>query len=267
MPVLEREKQKAKTGRDLAASVVLHLVLVGGLITSGLVFKHKGEAWGDQSLQASSIQATAVASIPLPPKVQTEEKSVLASENPSPAPVQTKEKVEEAPSPKDIPVLAKKPEPKPKETPKQQPPQEAVKHPQPVTPQPDRATTGETAPVRTAMTIAENNVGTSAVAFTDAGFGTRFAYYARQMAQKTEQQWQTGMLGPAVAGRKVAITFRVDRNGTPSEIRIEKSSGDSILDQSGLRALQRIDSFGPLPQEYTGSYLAVHYTFAPKEVR
>lgn len=264
MPVLEHEKQTTKTGRDLAASAVLHLVVIGGLVTSGFLFKHKSESWGDQSLQASSIQATAVPAIPLPPKQQTEESSVLATENPSPAPPQTKEKVEEAPSPKDIPILEKKPEKKPKEVVKPQPPQPVVQHPQPVKPQPDRAASGEAPSVRMAMTTATNNAGTSAVAFTDAGFGTRFAYYARQMAQKTEQQWYTGLLNPNSYGHKVAISFRVDRDGTPSDIRIEKASGDPLLDQSGLRALQRIDSFGPLPQEYTGSYLVVHYTFEPK---
>jgi len=33
------------------------------------------------------------------------------------------------------------------------------------------------------------------------------------------------------------------------------------LDQSAVRALQRIDTFGPLPQEYAGSYVAVEFWF------
>jgi protein TonB len=47
----------------------------------------------------------------------------------------------------------------------------------------------------------------------------------------------------------------------PSNIRIEQSSGIPSLDLSAVRALKRIDTFGPLPQGYGGSYVSVEFWF------
>lgn len=260
MPVQVQDERDVKAGKQLALSLVLHAIVIGGVIGSGLLFHPKGESWGDRSSEASSIQATAVSAIPLPPKQPVNEDNVLASDTPSPAPVQEKQKAEETPAPDALEIEAKKELEK-----LAQQSRKAVQHPQPVKPQPDRATSGETGGVRVAMTTAQTNVGTSSLAFQDAGFGTRFAYYARQMAQKVSQQWYTGMLTPKDKGKRVWITFRVSRDGTPSGFKITQSSGDPVLDQSGMRALQRIDTFGPLPDAYTGRYLDVQYYFEPNQ--
>jgi len=42
---------------------------------------------------------------------------------------------------------------------------------------------------------------------------------------------------------------------------VEQSSGVPSLDVSASRALQRIDSFGPLPSDYSGSKISVEYWF------
>lgn len=260
MPVEVQDELEVKAARDFTASILLHILVLGGIIAAGYAFHHKGESWGDQSLEASSIQATAVSAIPLPPKQPVNPDQVLASETPSPAPVQQKEKVEQAPSPKDLLIQDKN-----KKTKVAEKPQQAVQRPQPVKPQPDRATSGETGGVRVAMTTAATNAGTSSMSYSDAGFGNRFAYYARQMVQKVSQQWYTGMLTPNSHGKRVWISFRVSRDGTPSDFKITRPSGDPVLDQSGLRALQRIDTFGPLPDGYAGSYLEVQYFFEPNQ--
>lgn len=260
MPVLEREQQETKTGRDFAASVVLHVVIIGGIIASGFFFNRKGDTWGD-SLQASSISATAVSAIPLPPRQPQQEENVLATEKPSPAPVETKEKTEEAPSPKDIPVLEKKPEKKPKEAPKQQ----AVQKPQPTKPQPDRAQTGEAGGVRIAMSAVQTRNGIVGIGVSDSAFGARFAYYVTQMKQKISQQWYSGALPPSSHGRRVYYSFRIARDGSVSQVQLTKSSGDSSLDTSAVRALQRIETFGPLPDGYSGRYLDVQFYFEPPQ--
>jgi len=59
----------------------------------------------------------------------------------------------------------------------------------------------------------------------------------------------------------VYIYFEIDRSGSPGSIRVEQSSGVPSLDQSAMRALQRIDTFGPLPPEYSGRYVAVEFWF------
>ena len=65
----------------------------------------------------------------------------------------------------------------------------------------------------------------------------------------------------------IAFTIELSRwsaDGSPSQIVIAKPSGDSTLDASAVRALQRIDTFGPLPDGYAGQYINVQYYFEPK---
>ena len=73
----------------------------------------------------------------------------------------------------------------------------------------------------------------------------------------------TGMLDPHAAGHRVYITFTIGRDGTPSNIRIAQPSGDASLDQTALSAVRHIDTFPPLPEDYTGSYINVLYYFDP----
>lgn len=251
----EREE---KTGASVATSLVLHGVVLGVIVGAGALFHPKGESWGSSEAQPSAIQATMVNTIPLPPKVPPKEDNVLASETPSPAPIETKDKAEEAPSPKDIPIVVKKPTP-PKVAEK---PQQAVQKPQPTKPT-DRAQTGETGGVRVAMSAVQNQAGVSSMNVSDAAFGSRFPYYIKQLNQKVAQQWYTSMLDKGAVGHRVYISFRVDRDGSVSQIQVAQPSGDATLDQTALRAVQHVDTFAPLPDGYSGSYLMVQYYFDP----
>jgi len=255
------ELQKNKTGKDLGLSLGLHALIIGGILGSGFIFRNHGTNWGEHSDTAGAIQATMVNSIPLPPRQPTDDQNVLATETPSPAPETNKEKTEPPPSPTDIPIPVKQP---PKTPPKVAEKPTPVQHPQPVKQQPDRATTGESSGVRIAMTSAETKLGTASINVTDGAFGQRFAYYVRGLTQEVAKGWYTQTLDSGAYGRRVWITFRVNRDGSFSDSQIARSSGDPGLDQSALRALQRVDHFAPLPQEYTGSYINVQYYFEPK---
>ena len=204
-----------------------------------------------------------VNAIPLPPRVQPKDDNVLASESPNPVPPPPTPKTEPPPRPTDIPVVVKQPKqvpPKVAEKPSPEPP----KRPQPQPVQPNRATSGETAALRMAMASVENKAGTSSTNVTDSTFGERYAYYVRQLTQKVAQQWYTQTLDSGAPGHRVTLSFRVGRDGTPSDVTVAKPSGDPTLDSSAVRALQRIDSFGPLPEGYAGSYINVQYYFEPK---
>ena len=85
------------------------------------------------------------------------------------------------------------------------------------------------------------------------------------MTQKIASQWYTTMLDPGAKGHRVYIVFQVGRDGTPSNVRIQTPSGDKTLDQTALHALQRIDTFGPLPDGYTGNYINAVYQFDPPD--
>src|SRR6266566_2647079 len=65
----------------------------------------------------------------------------------------------------------------------------------------------------------------------------------------------------APGARREYLVFDITRDGHPSHIEVEQSSGVPSLDQSAVRALQRIDTFGPLPSDYSGNKVSVEFWF------
>ena len=93
-------------------------------------------------------------------------------------------------------------------------------------------------------------------------FGSRFAYYVDVVRRKVSENWLKYEIDPRINdARRVYIYFEITRSGQPTNIRVEQSSGIPSLDQSAVRALQRIDTFGPLPAGYNGNYVAVEFWF------
>lgn len=197
-----------------------------------------------------------VSSLPLPPRQRELDTGVLTSEAPSPAPLIAKEKTEPPPSPKEIPIPTKavKP-PKVAEKATPQPP----KHVQPVPPQPKKATTGETAGIRVPEATMQLKNGAASVNVQDRAFGARFAYYVNIVNKTVAQNWYTQEADPVASnGKRVTVVFDINRQGVPSNVRIETRSGSPTLDTSAVRAVQRVEGFGPLPQ---GDHITVEYSF------
>jgi periplasmic protein TonB len=246
-------------GRGFAGAFLLHAI-AGALIVSWAWFSHTGKTWGNSSNTAGAIQATMVASLPLPPKVTPNPDNVLATDTPSPAPVTPKPKAIEVPPPDAIPVPTHTPPKPPKVADRTTPP--PPPHPQPAKVEPNKAQTGQAA-ASVPMSSVQTRAGTSSITTQDSAFGTQFAYYVQQITQKVAQQWYTNMLDPQAAGHRVYITFHVERDGSLSHIQIAQRSGDNTLDQTALSAVQHIDTLPPLPERYTGNYLNVTYYFDP----
>ena len=265
MPALKERvaTRKTSTATEVIGSLLVQGLLLGGILGSGLIFHEKTVKWGDSEELAGAVQATAVTAIPLPPRVPPKEENVLATDRPSVAPQPVKEAAEPPPKPTDVPVKVKKVE---KEPPKKVADKPAAATPKIVPPkvvEPQKATSGSSGGVRIAMQAVTNRVGTSAINVTDQSFGARFGYYVRQMNQRISQQWVTATLDPGAQGRRVYMTFRIDRSGQLSDVRIVQSSGDHSLDSSAVRTLERIETLSPLPEDYGGSYITVQYYFEP----
>ena len=111
------------------------------------------------------------------------------------------------------------------------------------------------------MSTTQTTIGTFSVGVTDSAFGTRFAFYIDQINRDLAKEWNTSMLDSRASGRRVYITFQIARDGAPSHIKMEKPSGDLTLDSTALNALQHVETFGPLPEAYQGSYVNVQYYF------
>ena len=242
----------------LGGAIALHLAIAAALIFWAWI-QGRSQNWGDASATNGAIQATMVNSLPLPPRQPTNTQNVLATEAPSPAPVEAKPRTVEIPKPDAIPIPVPTPKKPVPQAEKNTPPPPA--HPQQTPPQAAKAQTGEASGVRIAMSADQTRIGTFSVGVTDANFGARFAYYNQQIKRKLESEWQINMLDAAATGHRVYITFTIARDGSPSQIRLQTPSGDGTLDQTALRAVQVVDTFGPLPDAYQGSYVNVLYYF------
>jgi protein TonB len=234
---------------------LLHVLVAAAVVGSAFFFHHRGSNWGENASNAGAIQATMVSSIPLPPTQRTLDTGVLTSEAPSPAPVTAKEKTEPPPSPNEVAIPEKTKPPKVAEKPTPEPP----KHVQPITPPPTKAVTGETAGIRIAQSTLELKNGTSSVSIQDRSFGDRYAYYVNIVNTKVSQNWYKSEADPLTSmDKSTTILFDIDRDGVPSNPRVETRSGSPSLDLSALRAVQRVDGFGPLP---AGNRITVEFTF------
>ena len=256
----ERFERRDPFGAPFAESLGLHLLLIGALVAT--VWMHgriHGNEWG-QNLAAGSVQATLVSSAPsIPlPQVQKPTDNVLATETPSPAPAIEKQQTAPAPDLKAIPIPVKQPAKQP--PPKQQTQQEQ-KHPQPQQAKPDRANFGEQQPSSLPRSMASQQGPASPVSVAG-GAGFHYGWYVDQITRKVRENWYIQEVDPSTPkGREVVVTFNIGRDGAPSEFQVVRSSGSSTLDTSGIRAVQRVESFGPLPGGYNGSSLSVQYTF------
>jgi protein TonB len=228
-----------------AAFVVLYTVFVHGF---------RGTGWGSGGM-GDAMGATLVSSVPLPAN-PTQTENVLATESKglskSQPTVQEKE-------PDAIPIPgkdAKKIKPTPTKTAAQRkpetPPEESNQIPY-----------GEGGPVNGPYTMSVGGAQ-GGFGFTGSGgdFGSRYAWYVQAVQRKVSESWLKYEVDPRIHdANRVYVTFDIARDGHASSVQIEQSSGVPSLDQSAIRALQRIDTFGPLPPDYSGSKVSVEFWF------
>ncbi len=273
--------------RSLAVSVGMHAGLLAFVLLFPALLSHSGLEWGNNGSGGASGEAMSahlVSGIPLPASSQAKPENVLATESKGlskslPAPA-VKEDKEAIPIPQRDAKI-KKPE-KPQEkaavtppahplsttvappvtTPTQQTP------PKPAPPEQAKVDNtvpfGEGGPVAGPYTALQTSTGAGGLKFGEGGagsFGSLYGWYADVVARKVHQAWQNEVNPSVVSAKRVYILFDIARNGSPSHVRIEQTSGIPSLDQSALRAMQRIDTFGPLPSGYSGSYVSVEFWF------
>lgn len=244
-------------GRALAWSAGLHVGLtIALLIYSAIFYRTSGDTWGAGG-GGEAIGATLVSTVPLPANPQ-QTQNVLA--NQSKGLTQSQPKVEEK-EPDAIEIQGKNAKIKP--TKKQE--TASKEKPQPVPEQEtNQVAFGEGGPV-------SGPYGTFSAAGAKGGFGvtggggdfgTKYAWYVHVIQQKVSENWLKYEVDPRItSAQRVYITFDIARDGHPANVQIEQSSGVPSLDISAVRALQRIDTFGPLPPDYSGSKISVEYWF------
>ncbi len=274
LPTRTEAQAGESVSRGFAIALALHVLVFAGLGVAAYLSHRANPHWGSQDPLTGSIQASMVNALPLPPRQRFLDKAVLTSEKPSIAPTPpppsppakskadpVKPKAEPPPKPNEV-LLPKKVEPvKPsKLADRSQPdaPKRVATPPPSPTP---KATTGETAGVQIPQSISQLKNGTAAITIEERAFGDRFAYYVRLISQKINQSKSEDPDPPDAKGKRTAIRFTIDREGVPTDAEIITRSGSTALDTSTLRAIQRIETFGPLPQ---GDHVTVTLLFTDK---
>jgi len=248
-------------GRAIAWSVGLHVGITALLLVyTALVSRSSGDTWGAGG-GGEAIGATLVSSVPLPANpAQTQ--NVLA--NQSKGLTQSQPKIEEK-APDAIEIQGKNAKIKPnkkQETASKEKPQAAPE------PEENRVAFGEGGPVSGPYGTFSANGAKGGFGITGGGgdFGTKYAWYVHVIQQKVSENWMKYEVDSRItAAQRVYITFDVARDGHPTNVQVEQSSGVPSLDISAVRALQRIDTFGPLPPDYSGSKISVEYWFDYKK--
>ena len=81
--------------------------------------------------------------------------------------------------------------------------------------------------------------------------------YLTQMVQKVRSNWNANQ----GAGGQPIVKFVIRRDGMLTNVELEKSSGQALLDLEARRAVYKTMQLAPLPREFPDSSLTIHLTF------
>jgi protein TonB len=250
---LERELTPEPIAGPAMGSFVLHGMLLSALVFYGVLgglFHHN--LWGNQGA-GGAMQVNLVSNaLPLPNN-QPVNKNVLTTEKPSQAPAPPSPKQHEKIDETAVPILGKQVKPTEQTTPKTQPHQP--------TPQTDnRAQYGEQTGSVIPRSAQPQTASNGPTAVGDSDFASMFGWYVDQINRKMAATWNRSEADPRTPkGTRVYLIFTIHRDGSPSDARLDRSSGSPTLDRSCVRAVQRVDTFGQLPAAYRQNTLMVSY--------
>jgi protein TonB len=202
-----------------------------------------------------STQAVAVRLVPLASVRGA--RTVALPEPPVSKPVIEKPEDVPAPSPKALPLPEKqknKKETPPPVHPAKTSPQAKTKATSSAVDLPEPGESAAGSP--NGVAGVNSNFGTSLSAFDSADFN--YSYYVTQMLATIGANWfkptdQT--VTPPV------VFFRIGRDGSISDVRIERSSGLPFVDRAAQRAVLASSPLPPLPADFHEGSLGVHLKF------
>ena len=103
-----------------------------------------------------------------------------------------------------------------------------------------------------------NPLGTSSFGSQIAGLDNpdfKFGYYLDQLLSAIDAKWARPPLGDKV---ECTIGFRIQRDGSITDLTVARSSGYNSFDLAALRAVQNASPFPPLPRAYRNDSLGVN---------
>lgn len=104
--------------------------------------------------------------------------------------------------------------------------------------------------------------GGSGDGFGRGGFSFPYAYYIDMLRRRISSSWYNSLVSPGLRGKFHSVVyFRILRNGSVKDVKLEKKSGIDTLDLSALRAVENASPFAPLPPDFSSDHLIVHFKF------
>lgn len=89
-----------------------------------------------------------------------------------------------------------------------------------------------------------------------------FSYYLLLLRNRVAANWNPPSgLPPGGQPIRAVVFFRVTRDGSVRDVRLESPSAAEFFDRSAVRAVAISDPMPPLPDGYTGNVLGVHFGF------
>lgn len=243
---LEKELTADPVAIPATGSVLLHSALAGGILIyfllSGLIHH---SLWGDVN-PGSAVEASITSSLPLPSD-QPLNDNVLPTDNPSTAPAPPDKKTVEAEDKSAIPIADKVKQ-------KQDTPQQKNL-------QPKKDDTKAQFGQQNGSVIARSTqVERGPLKLSNADFANKYAWYADGISRKmTQNTYRNEIDGSTKPGLIAEIHFRLNRDGVPSDFKLTGASASQTLNTACMRAAQRIDTFGRLPEDSHDQYLDVTY--------
>ena len=243
----------------LIYSIVFHAVF--SIAVVGVSFlERRGNSWGGVggNLGGTKVSLVSAAGIPMPKaSVVTDSKAVdptkgLYKEEP-PKPPEPKTDAEKIPKFDKEKRLPPSPKSRVLEN-KTPPPDNAV--PYGKGGNPDLPTGYSQTPGASSGVAAQGQGG--------GDFGGRYPWYVDSVRARIRQAWDQSTIDPAVRAARRAhtvMTFRINADGSVTNIRLSDTSGNQSMDYSAQRALLSLGTLNRLPNDYIGSYVDVTFDF------
>jgi periplasmic protein TonB len=252
-------------------------ILHGGLIVLlalASILHWQGNRWAGPGGGSDSVKVNLVGNsgVPMPKTPSLNESNVvdpsksLWKNDVKPEPPQPKKEEIVPPDLKKVPDFKtlEKPNKKPPPPPK---PNKAF---EPKVPNPENAIPGRNLGAANVATGAGSTPGSSAspgLAVKSEGggdFASRYGWYIESVKRRIQGNWLQNTIDPGVRAAHTAhavVQFTINKDGSVKDIRIQTSSGNLSLDNSGLRAIMQSNPMPGLPPDYSGSYVQVLFDF------
>lgn len=239
-------------------SLALHVTVMATLSLYAWWYGRPRQTFGDPTaLGGGTVGVTLVNSIPLPSKLQVENRVARDTPNEVAPKVDKQEKIENLVD--DQGVALKRVKKKPQRT-------EARMRSNylPSDDEPRVATnTGRAASTQPLSVQNAGNMGTG----NDNPFGDRFGWYAKLLRERLAQHWRTNDVPQSIRSLPAAIVvFEIARDGSVNEgsIQVMQSSGNYALDNSARRAVLEARPFAALPAQFERNTAKVEFWFELK---